>query len=277
MFVAFLYALKKEGVFFYFDITTYPYDSETRAVGGVSVIKKMIEKKLRRPMGRLVSRIVTFSDHSLIWGAETVNISNAVDLSVTPMVKKNKHTDNSFHFIGVAVISFWHGYDRMIHSMAKYYQDNKDVDRKVFFHVVGDGPEKVKLESLTAKYKLNDYVKFYGVKTGAELDAVFNQSDLAIDSLGRHRSGNSHNNSLKSKEYIARGLPFIKSHIDNSLHSNFYYNVAADESVFDLCGIIDWCEKSSFKPEQLRKEAEKYYSWDIQIKKIVQSIQKDTL
>ena len=275
MFLFFLFALKKLGVVIYFEIPTYPYDTESTPKNGLSFIKRIIERKLRFPMGALVHRIITYSDHSLIWGAETLNISNGVDLTTIPLVTKVKHTDNSFHLIGVAVISFWHGYDRMIHSLAKFYRNSNESDRKIFLHIVGDGPEKANLESLTAKYKINDYVKFYGTKTGTDLDDIFDWADVAIDSLGRHRSGNSHNNSLKSKEYIARGLPFIKSHIDNSLYSDYYYDVTPDESTFDLRLIIEWYEKMNMKPEQIRKESEKHYSWDIQIKKILESVKVD--
>jgi hypothetical protein len=275
MFVLFLYALKRANVVIYFEIPTYPYDSESKPLGGISIIKRFVEKKLRYPMGNIIDRIVTFSDHRYIWGTKTINISNAVDLSVTPLVKKTNHADNSLHFIGVAIISFWHGYDRMIHSLAKYYKDNNNEDdRKVFFHIVGDGPEKANLESLTDKCKLHDYVEFHGIQTGTSLDKIFNHCDLAIDSLGRHRSANSHNNSLKSKEYIARGLPFIKSHIDDSLYSNVFYDIDPDESLFDLQPIINWFDKLELSPEKIRRDAEKYYSWDIQIKKISDSLQK---
>ena len=53
-----------------------------------------------------------------------------------------------------------------------------------------------------------------GPQHDQQLDAMFEQADFAIGSLGRHRSGITHIKTLKTSEYAARGLAFTYSEID---------------------------------------------------------------
>jgi hypothetical protein len=43
----------------------------------------------------------------------------------------------------------------------------------------------------------------------SSLNDIYNISDIAIDSLGRHRSNVMYNSTLKGKEYCAKGLPIV--------------------------------------------------------------------
>ena len=60
------------------------------------------------------------------------------------------------------------------------------------------------------------------MRHGEELDELFEQADMGIGSLARHRSGITHIKTLKNREYAARGLPFIYSEMDSDFEGKPY-------------------------------------------------------
>lgn len=106
----------------------------------------------------------------------------------------------------------WHGFDRVIAGMANYYRTHTDThDYKVYLNIVGFGvPELVdSYKKDVAKHQLEKYIIFHSALYGKELDAVFEQSDMGIGSLARHRSGIDKIKTLKNREYAARGIPLF--------------------------------------------------------------------
>ncbi|MFH4896447.1 hypothetical protein [Vibrio diabolicus] len=99
---------------------------------------------------------------------------------------------------------------------------------------------------------------------------VISSAHIGVDSLGRHRSGNVENNSLKSKEYIMRGLPILKSHVDRSIDSyDFAYTTSSDEREINLQKVIDYFFDVKYSPDYIRSIGRAYFSWDIQMKTVV--------
>lgn len=120
----------------------------------------------------------------------------------------------------------WHGFDRVIAGMANYYRTHTDThDYKVYLNIVGFGvPELVdSYKKDVAKHQLEKYIIFHSALYGKELDAVFEQSDMGIGSLARHRSGIDKIKTLKNREYAARGIPFVYSETDDDLSINHTY------------------------------------------------------
>jgi hypothetical protein len=66
-------------------------------------------------------------------------------------------------------------------------------------------------------------IKFHGELHGKELDTLFDQMDLGISSLGIHRVGLQEASVLKSREYFARGLPFVYAYSDSDLNEEESY------------------------------------------------------
>lgn len=158
--------------------------------------------------------------------------------------------------------------------MVEYYKNNpKEI---IKFHIVGDGDKEVvnNLKKLVKENKLEDYVTFYGYKSGKKLDDIYNDSDIAIGSLGFFRTGDIMGSTLKVREYCARGIPFIIGYKDISLNKElkFYYEVSNDETLLDLNKILEWYENLNVKSEEIRKFAIENLSWDKQIKIILENI-----
>ena len=122
------------------------------------------------------------------------------------------------------------------------------------------------------KYHLQDRIVFHGTLFGKELDDVFNQCQFAIGSLGRHRSGITVIKTLKNREYATRGIPFIYSEQDSDFDQQPYVLKApADESPLDIQQIIDFMDRFTMKPEEIRKTVE-HLTWKIQMQTVVNQI-----
>lgn len=272
-FINFLKNLKKRKICILLEIATYPYDEEISKNGNfLKKIKYKIEKKYRMFLKNYVDRIITFSNDNEIFGIKTIKISNGIDINRISLVN-NKKLENEINFLGVAQLAFWHGFDRFILSMSEYYK-NKPL-KVIKFHVVGDGDKKVveKLKELVKNYNLENYVIFYGFKSGKDLDKIYNKTNIAIGSLGIHRLNLKEVQPLKNREYCAKGLPFVISFNDpNFRNKEFVYKVSNDEKLFDINEIIAWYKNLKISPEKMR-EYSKQFTWDIQIGKVAEYLE----
>ena len=129
--------MKRMGVKVVMEIPTYPYDSEYSRAPLRARAVLQIDKIFRGAMARRLSRIVTFSDLSAIFGVPTIRISNGIDFGAIPLKASENRPGDVIRLTGVADIHFWHGFDRVIEGMAEYYRTSPEQD--VEFHVVGSG------------------------------------------------------------------------------------------------------------------------------------------
>lgn len=269
--VSFFKALKKKNINIILEIPTYPYDNEFIHASWKDRLQNYIDKLYRNCLSKTLYRIVTFTDFSQIWGIQTINISNGIDFNAVKFKSNNKIKTDELNLIGVADIHAWHGYDRVIRGMINYYKYNKNI--KVYFHIVGNGIMQVinELKQITGDNNLSEYVKFYGPKSGLELDLLFDFADFGIASLARHRSNITNIKTLKNREYAARGIPFIYSEIDTDFENMPYILKApANEEPIDICQIIDFYSKLNISAKEIR-ESIYHLSWKNQMKIIIET------
>lgn len=268
-FYIFLKNLKKNNTKIIIEIPTYPYDNEVRK----SNISLLLDKYYRKKLYKYVDRVVTYSDDKKIWNIPCINISNGIDLEEVHLVNKKEKNKNKIVFTIVSNCSFWHGIDRMLYSLEEY---GKNANKKeIIFNVVGEGNEINKLKEIVIKSKnLLKVVKFTGIKVGKELEEIYDQTDIAIGSLGRHRSGVDTMRALKNREYCAVGLPMIFSEDDPDLRKvPFVYHISKNEKLIDIQELLKWYENLKISPEEIRKYAEEF-TWDKQMKKVIDEIEK---
>ena len=269
--IHFVRKLRKIRVKTVMEIPTYPYDQEYITIKNKCFL--FIDKMFRKRLANELHAIVTFSNKTEIFGQRTIRISNGIDFS-SLRLNENHSYKGELHLIGVAEIHYWHGFDRVVAGMAKYYNESSS-DCKVFFHIVGEFSgerERNEILPLIKKYHLENYVILYGSLFGDNLDKLFNKADIGIGSLGRHRSNITYIKTLKNREYAARGVPFIYSEIDDDFEEMPYImKVPADESPVDINKIIDFFFYLEHKPEQIR-ESVQHLSWKNQMQKVLDSI-----
>ena len=261
--------IRKLGVKVVMEFPTYPYDGESIRHDRFYYMDKIT----RSWLAKQVSYIITFSDQKKIFGKDTITISNGVDFESIKIIDAKKHSD--FNIIGVANLCYWHGFDRIIHGLNIYNQTPHK--EKVYFHIVsGTDNEYVKdLKIIVGNLGLNEYVIFHGEVVGGKLDELFNKSDLAIGSLGRHRNRIFSLKTLKNVEYAARGIPFIYSENNSDFDDKEYVlKEKADDSPINITKLIEFRESCRIAPEKIRNSISNL-SWDTQMKKILTIVEND--
>lgn len=263
--------MKKAGMKVVMEIPTYPYDQE---YFDKWMQRQLIQDKIFRNLfAKQLDAIVTFSEEDIIFGQQTIRISNGIDFDSVRMKNESHHPANEIHLIGVAEIHRWHGFDRVIKGLANYYATPKEM--KVYFHVVGYFFSPIEEEEITHIIKdnhLEPYVILHGKKHGEELDEIFDQCDFGIGSLGRHRVGIEHIKTLKNREYAAKGIPFTYSETDTDFDNQPYVlKMPADETAINIEKIISFYRKQAETPMQIRKSIENL-SWKNQMKRVIDSV-----
>jgi len=220
------------------EIPTYPYDKET--TGSFSnVLTLLLDKVYRKILYKYVDRIVTFSNDDEIFKIKTIKIVNGIDCSQIS-ARSSFNNSNSFNIVAVAKFSTWHGYDRLIKGLHLYYQNNPEKTVNVYF--AGDGDTLPYYKQLTKDLNLCNYIFFKGFLTGDQLDELFDIADIAACSFGFHRTGVFLGSFLKSREYLARGIPMLSSTKIDIFPHNFPYchYVPEDETPLDIHEIIKY-------------------------------------
>lgn len=258
------------------EIPTYPFHAEYQGFAKIMAIKSaQCEKKLFE----VVDYIVTYSDDKMIWNIPCLRTSNCVDYASIP-VRDNSYSlvNNTIRLTCVANYTYWHGADRLVKAVRDYKGPYL-----IIFNIVGGGKE---LDNLRILAEDHENIIFHGPKSGAELTEIFNHTDIAVDALGRHRSGVFYNSSLKGKEYVARGLPVIsavKTELDYLKDFNYYLKLPANDSDVDLESVIQFYERiykddDANVSEIIRTVTERKfdykYGFEIPIKKVIEDRKK---
>ena len=272
-FIELLKKIREKKIKILLEIPTYPYDFEYRKKCSLSYLKLFIDKIYRVYLKKYVDFIVTYSDDETIFGVPCINISNGINLKEVNLIDNNRRNLNEIVFTSVSSCYFWHGIDRMIQGIENFYEKNQT--EKIIFNIVGNGPE---VKALKKKVEMNlilkNKVNFLGFCSGTELEKIYNNTNIAVGSLARHRSGVNSMKALKNREYCAKGLPMIFSEDDpDFINVPFVYHVSPTEETINIENIIKWYKQLQMSPRQIRGYCEKL-SWDIQIKKIIDTIEK---
>ena len=260
--------LHDHGVRTLLEIPTYPYDGEYPAFSP----KLLSDKLFRKSFCACFDRIVTFSEAERIFGRPTIRISNGIDFSRYPLRNPRK-PDGTIRLLSVAEVHFWHGLDRLIEGMGTYYK--KGGNRDIRLDIVGpiwSEREQNEIGTAIAKYALENRVSLKGPKFDEELDAAFREADLAIGSLGRHRSGITTIKTLKNREYAARGFRFIYSENDPDFDTMPYVcRFPADESPIDIDRLLEFFDSPAIDPSEIR-ETIMHLSWKAQMHIVIEEM-----
>ncbi|MEH7344108.1 glycosyltransferase [Bacillus sp. JJ1532] len=283
--------IKNNNIKIIFELPTYPVKEEAKLLEKKYVQEKQFGKLLFYKINRLmegatipfvkfvVDWIVTYSLDKRIYGVNTIAIGNGINLKEIKKKTYLSTKENVINVIGVANLSIWHGFDRVIHGLEK--DSNIIKSNNVIFNIVGTGSEENTLKSLTMKLGVSKNVIFHGVKRGNELDELFDKCDLAVSSLGMHRIGLTEGAVLKTREYCARGIPFIYGYNDVDIKNNYPFalKVPADESYININDLIDFYnlnKQNELTNEIMRDCAKKNFTWELQMKKVFKEVWKES-
>lgn len=196
-------------------------------------------------------------------------LGNGIDVNSLPLRKIPHLQANTLKLLFVGNCEHWHGLDRVIKGLA-----NHEDALKVELHIVGEGKLLNELQKLTNDLKLGEIIFFHGKKEGKELDCLFDKCHLAISSLGLNRLRFTESSPLKTREYCARGIPFISSCPDIDIPNNFPYchMISFDEKTINIREVMDFAD-SVFNIKdhavKMRIFAQQKLDWSIKMKDLV--------
>lgn len=241
-----LRALRKSGVINVIEIPTFPYVGEFKD----SLKKRLIyalDVTLRGQLKKYVQHIVTTTKgRESIFGIRCIQTTNGIDFSsIKPVTPK----DGSItHMIFICSMLPHHGCDRLIKGLAVWKKLNKHDLIKV--EIVGDGPMLQSYKDLANRLNISEWLTFHGMLSGAALDNVFDMANVAISSLGLHRIGLYNVSTLKSLEYVARGLPIIYATNEEVLEGKtFTLKIPSDDSPIDIDKIVSFVKEQYRHPD----------------------------
>jgi glycosyltransferase involved in cell wall biosynthesis len=190
---------------------------------------------------------------------KTVLLGNGVAVSRLPLaITRRWQPPDPLTLIAVSALAFWHGYDRVIQGLSKYNASRQDgADPPVKLLLIGQGPERERLEAMVKRLALTDHVEFLGYRTGPDLHRCYARANIAVSAIGGHRKGLFVASPLKSREALAMGLPIIYSYEDPDLPANlsFAHRVPANDFAIDIPALIEWYAglwAGGFSPSQAR-------------------------
>lgn len=264
---------KKPDIKIVYELPTYPYDGEIKK-HWYNYTLFLKDKWNRRHLHRFIDRIVTLTNDKEIFGIPTLKIGNGID--VDKIHPRQVQETDVVHAIAVANFEWWHGYDRLLEGMKGYYAGNHS--RKVIFHLVGHGSEFERYQKMVTDYGLENYVILHDQQTGEALDAIYDQCNLGIASLGCYRKGLNETQELKSREYLAKGLPFIASvkitDIPAEDKDNIYLQVPNNDSPIDIETVLNfydriYSEGAEQVNNRLRQFAKDHFSMEVAMKEVI--------
>lgn len=216
---------------------------------------------------KYVDLVASMSDEEKLWGIKTVKISNGIDVE---SIKLHEYKGNKeeLNLIAVSYESAVHGYDRVLKGIYNYYQSGGN--RIIRFHIVGTTMSST--DSLIKKFGLQKCCIKYGPKAGKELEDIYDMANIGVGCLANHRIGSFYGSALKTKEYIAKGIPFIYGWKEKILE-NFSYAKCYElsEEPIDMNSVIDFYDSLEKKnlPQKIRNCLGSEDTWEFQMKKVI--------
>ncbi|NLI20723.1 MAG: glycosyltransferase family 4 protein [Clostridiales bacterium] len=272
--VGVLRALKARGGKLVLEYPTYPKEEENNRFFLRRQVFRHTDRVLARihPMVDLYALIGAPCDGTL-GGRPAMNIVNGVDVDAFPPHRPNAG-DPAVRLLALASMSGWHGYDRILRSLADY---RGDADVRVDF-VGGDGDGSLAAwKALAQELGLSNRVTFHGPLYGEALDRLIETCDVGVGSLGMYRYGLARGMTLKLREYMARGLPFLTAADDPALPDDpaFALRVPNDDTPIDMAAVVAFANRAKDDPEaspRMRAYARSAMSWESALRGVLERV-----
>ena len=219
---------------------------------------------------KYVDLVASMSNEDVLWGINTIKISNGIDVN-SIKIHNYQGDPDAINLIAVSFEAPVHGYDRVLKGIWNYYRNGGK--RKIYFHIVGTTLSST--DSLINTLGLKDLCIKYGPKAGKELDEIYDKANIGIGCLANHRIGSTFGSALKTKEYIAKGIPFIYGWKEIVLEGFSYaLNYELCEDPIDINSLIAFYD--SLDKENLAVNIRSHLSykdtWDYQIGKVINAV-----
>jgi len=217
-----------------------------KTIGFISVTEE-----LRQKYERMSSRKIP-----------SVVVSNGVDVVRTSFTRSAAFKGDELNMIFVSSRFYpWHGLDRLLDGLQKY-------EGRIPINLFLIGRLTYAVDQDRIKSFHNPRVKIIktGFLSGDDLDSYFRKSHLAVSSLAIFRNNMSQACVLKTREYAARGIPFIYAYddVDLSGKEEFALKLSCDDTPVNVNDILSFAfqvSKMKHISEEMRRFAELKLDW----------------
>jgi hypothetical protein len=196
-------------------------------------------------------------------------ISNGVDVESIPFTEFRGFNGQSLSMVFVSNTFYsWHGLDRLLEGMRDY---QGDIRLNLF--LMGRVYRKKELKMIEDLKKKSVNIHLLEKCTGEKMNDYFKRSNIAIGSLALYRNRMSQACVLKTREYMARGIPFIYAYedVDFGDDCDFALKFANSRDPIDMDKVIRFAQQVSKKEAlslTMRTYASKHLDWKNKIRKM---------
>lgn len=259
------------------EIPTYPPENEERTDPDRSFLRRLryayahhYDKKAL-PYPDLFALIGAPGNE--FFGRPAVNIQNAANADHYKAHERILPYDG-IHLLALAKMAHYHGYDRIITGLRKYYDNGGS--EAVYLHLVGPDADGslARWKQLAGRLGVEQFVFSEGPLYQAALERMFDRCDIAVDGLGYHRKNMGWGITLKVSEFTARGIPFLalESAGRSAYQIPFCYAVVPEDdspvAVEKVVGFVGEIRKTEQIAEKMRAYARENMNWEAQFETI---------
>jgi hypothetical protein len=161
----------------------------------------------------------------------------------------------------------WSGLDRLIKSI----EDNGADRFKLYItgNVIDEGIYK------------KPFVKLTGRLSEEDLQNLVNQVDLGVSNLANYMIKFNETTNLKSRDYFARGLPFVQANsmpdVEGTEGDKYYLQLSNDDSIIPMQDIYEFAHKirkDSEHTKNMRAFAESTLDWKVTVAELAAELKK---
>lgn len=208
---------------------------------GIARIQYCIDKILGKKCKKYVNKVLYIGEGKRkALGCTAYSIPNGIPYGYDNIERTGYVCSKKvIRLLAVSMMGKSRGFDRVVRGCINYYK-NKNRTIRIEVSFVGEGECLSELKEMTAANSLEDCIFFRGKLSGEALEKEFKEATLGIGCLGLFHAGASVSSSLKIKEYLLRGLPFIYAGKEAGLPLNFKYalNIENCDTPVDMDKVI---------------------------------------
>lgn len=203
--------------------------------------------------------------------SKTFTIGNGIEVEnyeIRNFKPNNKNNIRLLFLKGTSAFAEWNGIDRLIKSIDSYHANNGvKFELIICGHIIKD------------EIRERDYLKHLGYVKGIELNEIINNIDIGVSTLSLHKKNLFEATVLKSREYFARGLPFIYAYTDPDFDestSKYALQFSNDDSPIDMERVVAFTERVLSNPEhaqEMRKYAKEHLDFSVKMENLVRRLE----
>lgn len=204
--------------------------------------------------------------HQALADKKYLVVANGISASNYKIKKQTSIIDNTLNFLflkGTTTLAPWNGIDRIVKAI-KNYKGEYNIQLFIVGHYLdGEIPQE-------------NFIHHLGYLKADALDDIFNQCHLGIGTLALFRKNLHEASPLKTREYYARGLPFIYAYTDTdivqySALKPYALSLKNDDTGLSMNEIIQFCIENNHQTiaDNMHSLANQYLSIEHKMQRII--------